>query len=249
MKIGLIQACPEAADGHVAWESYGDVICDASAAGCRLVVLPELADIGYRLDWVKANQVDVDPYVPMLKRMARERNLYVMAGMLERSEEHRWYNSVGLISPEGELVGTYRKRRRFRGEWGREADWFDAGSECVTWLVDGLCCSPMICYDLRFASFAKVAKQRGAKLLVYVAAWPEARISDWSLLLRARAIEHGVHVMGVNYSEGYEPGGVPLGGRSVVYAPDGTMLLGAPADYAGLLEVDLPGLGVGSDEF
>lgn len=47
----------------------------------------------------------------------------------------------------------------------------------------------IICYDVRFGEWVRMAALAGAKVLFVPAAWPEARLEHWQLLNRARAIE------------------------------------------------------------
>ena len=77
-----------------------------------------------------------------------------------------------------------------------------------------------ICYDLRFPEVARAAACTGCNLMVYPSAWvagPGKR-RQWETLLKARAIENDMFVVGVcRADEGYI-------GSSMVVAPDGTVV-------------------------
>ncbi len=93
----------------------------------------------------------------------------------------------------------------------------------------------LICYDLRFPEIAKFLTTRGARAIFVLAAWPEERIPHFHALLRARAIENQIFVVGANAMG--VVAGVELGGRSVVFDPWGRELLLAEGE--GIFEVEL----------
>jgi omega-amidase len=80
----------------------------------------------------------------------------------------------------------------------------------------------MICYDLRFPELARRLALDGANLLCVSALWPQARIDHWSLLLRARALENQLFVLGCNGSG--KDGKTIFGGRSALISPQGSPL-------------------------
>jgi len=73
-----------------------------------------------------------------------------------------------------------------------------------------------VCYDLRFPVFARNRQSDRYDVLLYVANWPEARRDPWMTLLKARAIENQVYVVGVNR--------VGLDGKDISYSGDSMML-------------------------
>ena len=81
----------------------------------------------------------------------------------------------------------------------------------------------MTCYDLRFPELARTLVEKGAEALVVPAAWVagDRKVEHWRTLLRARAIENTVWVIGV---------GQPAPrytGHSIVVAPDGDVVVEA----------------------
>jgi predicted amidohydrolase len=86
----------------------------------------------------------------------------------------------------------------------------------------------MTCYDLRFPELARTLVERGAEALVVPAAWVagERKVEHWRTLLRARAIENTVWVVGVG-----QPG-PRYTGHSLVVAPDGDIVAEAGDDEA-----------------
>ncbi len=92
------------------------------------------------------------------------------------------------------------------------------------------------CYDLRFPELYRLLLDEGAQLIVVPAGWPAARLEHWLLLLRARAVENQLFVIGCNQVGMQE--GVELAGHSAVVDPWGRILAEAAADEE-VLTVDL----------
>ncbi len=55
-----------------------------------------------------------------------------------------------------------------------------------------------VCYDLRFPELFRRLARGGAGVVFVPAAFPRVRIEDWKELIAQRAVETGVHVVGIN---------------------------------------------------
>ena len=86
----------------------------------------------------------------------------------------------------------------------------------------------MTCYDLRFPELARALVVAGAEALVVPAAWVagERKVEHWRTLLRARAIENTVWVVGVG-----QPG-PRYTGHSMVVSPEGDVVVEAGTEPA-----------------
>jgi predicted amidohydrolase len=80
----------------------------------------------------------------------------------------------------------------------------------------------MICYDLRFPEMCRSLVLKGAQVVAVVAQWPAVRIAHWDILLRARAIENQVYIVGVNRCG--KDGDLDYGGHSRIVSPWGEVL-------------------------
>lgn len=98
-----------------------------------------------------------------------------------------------FVFPSGEIQ-FYDKKHLFT--LAGEDKVYTAGKQklIVEYLGWKIC--PMVCYDLRFPVFSRNIENYD--LLLYVASWPEKRITAWDALLKARAIENMSYVVGVN---------------------------------------------------
>jgi predicted amidohydrolase len=202
--------------------------------GADLVVLPEafardfgepgsdLTDFAETLD---------GPFATEVERLAAEHGTTVVAGMFERTDGL----PLNTVVVRGAAEADYRKIHLYDSFGYRESDTLAAGEiDPETFEIDGLTVGVMTCYDLRFPELARALVDRGADVLVVPSAWVAGsrKVEHWSTLLRARAIENTVYVVGVG-----QPG-PRYSGHSMVVDPLGDVLVEADEDPA-ILRADL----------
>ena len=154
-----------------------------------------IADEGRTLEWMKRVAAQLDAAV-------------VGSVAIRHGEEYR--NRLYFVKPDGESL-YYDKFHLF--SVGGESKHFTAGRERVVVEWRGVRYLLAICYDLRFPVWSR---QRGDyDAMIYTALWPKVRREVWRTLLRARAIENQVYVIGVN-RVGEEPTGLVYSGDSAV---------------------------------
>ncbi len=165
------------------------------------------------------------PSTEYFGRLAREHDLYIVAGLIER-DRHLIYNVAVLIGPDGKVAGKYRKVCLPRGEIeggvtpGHEYPVFDTRFGKL---------GMMVCYDGFFPEVARALTNRGAEVI----AWPVWGCNP--LLASARACENHVFVVSSTYMEPADRWMI-----SAVYGHDGQPL--AQAERWGsvaVAEVDL----------
>ncbi len=78
-----------------------------------------------------------------------------------------------------------------------------------------------ICYDLRFSELFRLLAMKSAKVVFVPASWGAPRALQWRTLLRARAAENQVFMVGVNRVGRSEATGEHYSGNSAVYDPFG----------------------------
>lgn len=123
------------------------------------------------------------------------------------------------MRPDGSYE-QYDKRHLFA--LGKEHEVFTAGDKKLIVDLNGWKICPMICYDLRFPVWLRNVNSE-YDLLLFVANWPERRISHWRALLNARAIENQAYVVGVNRI-GHDGNEVYHSGDSTCVDPNGNVL-------------------------
>ncbi|MEY2407386.1 MAG: omega-amidase [Verrucomicrobiota bacterium] len=205
-----------------------------------LVLLPELFATGFSMNVAALAETPGGETEQFLAGVARELNVFVLGGVLGAGAGGKGRNLSVVFSPEGREVARYLKRQPFTP--GGETAAYEAGSETVLFSWGQFMVAPFICYDLRFPEHFREATRRGAQLITVISSWPVARISHWTALLRARAIENQAYVAGVNRC-GSDPHLV-YNGRSLIVSPkgevlveagDGEMVISADVDPAALL--------------
>ena len=160
--------------------------------------------------------------ITSLAAIARDIGAHILAGTVIEQDGDELHNTAVLISPEGEIVHTYRKVHLFGFDQG-EAEMLTPGDDVSTYALPGLTTLGMTtCYDLRFPEMYRLLLDAGAQLVVVPAGWPAARLDHWLLLLRARALEDQLFVVGCNQVGTQE--GVELAGHSVVVDPWGRII-------------------------
>ncbi|HEY2631558.1 MAG TPA: carbon-nitrogen hydrolase family protein [Solirubrobacteraceae bacterium] len=233
-----VEANIAAADTHVR---------AATAAGARLVVLPEKWTVMGSPDDLRAGaQPLTGDAITWARETARELRIDLIAGSIaERSDGERLGNASVHVDPEGEIKGVYRKLHMFdveiEGKSYRESDTDEPGEEIVvSELADGTKLGLSICYDVRFPELYRALALRGSRVVAIPAAFTVPTTRDhWETMVRARAIENQVFVLAANQT-GEHPGGHRSGGHSMIVDPWGGVLarLGeepgyttAPLDY------------------
>lgn len=146
---------------------------DAAAdAGAQVVVLPELAASGYVFrDAEEARGLTEPadgPTVAGWAERAAARGLAIAGGFAEAAADGRLYNSAALVDPAG-VRAVYRKAHL----WDREAEVFAPGIDPppVIDTVHGRI-GLMVCYDLEFPEWVRLAALAGAELLCVPTNWP-----------------------------------------------------------------------------
>lgn len=148
---------------------------EAAREGAQIVVLPELCNSGYVFaDAEEARRLGepVDgPTVSGWMRLARAHELVVVGGICELDADGVLRNSAVLIDAGG-LQAVYRKAHL----WDREGVVFAAGRDVPPVIDTALGrLGVMVCYDLEFPEWVRVAGLAGAELLCAPCNWPALR--------------------------------------------------------------------------
>ena len=185
----------------------------AARAGARVVVFPELFTLGFTMAPEPFAEPLPGPTTEALGALARECNLYIIGSAVEAHSPHP-RNAAFVLGPDGALVAVYRKLHPFT--YGEEHEHYTGGEDCPLFSIDGILCGLQICYDLRFPEPFRALAAQGAEVIFVPANWPVRRISAWSTLLAARAIENQAAICGVN-RVGRDGAGLDYPGASAIH--------------------------------
>ena len=149
-----------------------EVIREAAARGAAVVVLPELASSGYAFadtaEAIAASEPADGFAVTRWRAAADELGIVIVAGFAESNGDAAPFNSAALLSP-GAAPVVYRKAHL----WDRERLIFtpgDALPPVVTTPVGRI--AVMVCYDLEFPEWVRIAALAGAELICAPVNWP-----------------------------------------------------------------------------
>ena len=156
-----------------------------------LIILPEMFTTGFTMNIDFSEKMNGET-VQWLQKIAIHKNVAI-TGSLIISENNKFYNRLLFAHPNGH-VDYYDKHHLFA--LSGEDRVFEPGSKKLIVNYKGWKICPFVCYDLRFPVWS--TNTQNYDLLLYVASWPKKRISAWSTLLKARAIENMSYTIGIN---------------------------------------------------
>ncbi|WP_420104366.1 carbon-nitrogen hydrolase family protein [Bosea sp. (in: a-proteobacteria)] len=168
----------------------------------------------------------------MLQDAAVRHRVFIHAGSVNERAGDTVHNSTIVFDRDGREVARYRKIHMFSitapdGVAYDEAWLYGAGSQIVTYDLDGVTVGCTICYDLRFPELFQALVDRGAKIIAVPAAFTlQTGKEHWEPLLRARAIETQCFILAPAMEGAYEEDGAThhTYGHSLVVEPWGTVI-------------------------
>jgi NAD+ synthase (glutamine-hydrolysing) len=225
------------------FERNADLIVDAiraaQAQGATLVLLPELALTGYPPEDLLAKDHFIRDCLEALGRVAAAcHGIHALVGFVDRDAE-RLFNA-GALCADGRVQTVYRKRRLPNYGVFDEERYFEPGPGPVVVDIDGLPVGLTICEDVWVPEPAAETAALGAKLLLNISASPfhHGKGAEREVMLAKRAKDNGVWLAYCNLVGGQDE--LVFDGRSVVIAPDGTVVARALSFAQDLLVVDVP---------
>ena len=228
---------PDPESNVAAVDEFAD---QAARAGARLLVLPEYTSYSVAnpgRDLVEHAEPLDGPFVRRVAAAAARHELWIVVGIVEAiADASRVHNTLIYVDPSGTLAGCYRKVHLYDAFGYRESEWVLAGElgAADTFVVDGLRVGAQTCYDLRFPETSRRLVDAGADVVLVPAQWAAGPFKEdhWTTLLRARAIENTVFVVGADQAG-------PIGaGASMIVDPMG-VTLAALGEQDGLITADL----------
>jgi predicted amidohydrolase len=139
-------------------------IAEAAKAGSRVVLFPEANLTSYYFPFVvQLDQGKVRDALAKTAAAAREHNLWVIAGTIERTPD-RFLNLSHVINPEGETVHQYAKVHMAGRD---EKKYCRGGNKLSLFEIDGVKCTLVICRDGRHPELYRIPAMAGAQILFH----------------------------------------------------------------------------------
>lgn len=187
-----------------------------------VIILPEMFNTGFTMAVNTCAEHPNGNTFRWMRQMAAQTKALVIGSIIV-NDQGSFYNRLLWVEPSGDFA-FYDKRHLFR--MAEEHRYFSMGKEKLirTWKGWKIC--PLVCYDLRFPVWSRNTFNDGIPdydLLIYIANWPEARVSAWNSLLTARAIENLCYVAGVN-RVGVDGKNISYNGCSTAIDPKGNSI-------------------------
>ncbi|KQN26549.1 nitrilase [Sphingomonas sp. Leaf33] len=225
-----------------------DAIVRSAGEGAAMLFTPEMSNILDRDRARAARSIvpeDDDRVLAAVREAAAKAGLWVHLGSLAvRGRDGRYANRGFVIDDTGAIRARYDKLHLFdvdlpTGESWRESAAYAPGTRAV--VVD----TPLgrlglsICYDLRFPDLFRALSDAGATIFAIPAAFTvPTGTAHWHVLMRARAIEAGAHVVAAAQAGTHADGRVTYG-HSLAVDPWGEVLCDlGPEPALGFAEID-----------
>src|SRR5580692_2578837 len=232
-QIAVAQLAITVAEPDANRQAAAEAVAEAAAAGARLVVLPKLCDSGYVFDTADpaaearglAAPAADSATLRQWQALAARHRLVIVGGFCELGADGRLYNSAALVDASGTRA-VYRKAHL----WDNEKLPFtpgDAAPPVVDTEIGRV--AVMVCYDLEFPEWTRLAALDGADLIAAPVnwpgySWPEGERPAEVVKAQAAAAANGVFVAVADRCRTER--GVSWISGSVIIGPDGYPLDG-----------------------
>lgn len=195
MKLALVSLNQVWEDKKSNLELCEKYIQNASKKSVDLIIFPEMTLTGFsnNIKLISENSENSGT-IKRFSNFAKEFNISVIFGVVIEDNK-KALNRCLFIDNLGNVVSDYSKIHPF--SFSGEDKYFNAGNKLSMVEFKNFKIGLTICYDLRFPElYSSLAKD--CDLIINIANWPSKRVDHWNTLLKARAIENQIFMLGVN---------------------------------------------------
>jgi predicted amidohydrolase len=227
LSIAALQTAPAAEDPQATLQAFAASLpaIRATAPHAQLVLLPELhlsappGPLAPHAGYAERVAAEIPgPLTDSLGELAREHGVWLVPGSLyEQGEAGQVHNTVVVLSPQGELVATYRKVFPWQPH-----ESCAPGDQFVTFDIPGVGRVGLaVCYDGNFPETFRQLAWMGAEVVLQPTLTTTSDREAELAMARANAIFNQVYSVSVNAAA---PAGL---GRSVIVDPEGLVRFAA----------------------
>lgn len=198
------------------------LIAQAMEQNPDVLVLPETWNTGFfpRENLSQLCDRDGSGVKECIGTLAKKYRVNIVAGSVSNLRDNRIYNTAFVFDREGACIACYDKIHLFSP--AEEQKFYTPGDKLCRFILDGVPCGLVICYDIRFPELTRSLALAGTDVLFMVAQWSNERLSHLQNLTVARAIENQMFVVCCNSCG--TAGQTVYGGNSAIIDPWGQTL-------------------------
>lgn len=218
MRIGLVQT-------QIIWENRMEnieravkIIEGQAKNGTELILFPEMSFTGFSMN-TDATKESGEYTGGRMKEAACKNDISIGYGWVKDCGE-KCENHYSVIDNKGNLISDYTKIHPF--SYSGENEFFRGGERIVVFELNGIKFATFICYDLRFPEIFQAVSDE-VSVIIVPANWPARRREHWKTLLKARAIENQIYILGINCVG--NAGGMEYSGDSSIVNPNGDVMM------------------------
>ncbi|AKM08680.1 N-carbamoylputrescine amidase [Pelagerythrobacter marensis] len=199
--VSALQLDLSSGDERTNIDAVSALVERAASEGAQVILPPELFSGPYFCKvedealFALARPTTQHPSVAAMQALAGKLKVAIPTSFFER-DGHHYYNTLAMIGPDGEIMGTYRKSHIPDGPGYEEKYYFRPGNDGFkVWDVFGTRIGVGICWDQWYPESARVMALMGAELLFYptaIGSEPYDTDLDTSRMWRRAMLGHAV---------------------------------------------------------
>lgn len=217
MKVALCQINIKFEDKEYNKNKIIKKVIEAKSNKADLCLFPEMTLTGFSMNVELIGEKDNDT-IDFFRKVCIDNNINVGFGWVKKVRSSG-ENHFTIINNHGEIILDYIKIHPF--SFSNEDKYYLSGEEIVKCSVNNTNITSFICYDLRFPEIFQCISN-DVDIIIIIANWPQSRSEHWKTLLKARAIENQVYIIGVNCVGTID--GLYYSGDSCIINPNGQVI-------------------------
>ena len=214
LQMDMLLAKPEENFSHAA-----ELVKRAMENKPDVLVLPETWNTGFfpRENLQALCDRDGSRVKQVFGALAERYQVNIVAGSVSNVRGSKVYNTAMVFDRTGACIASYDKTHLFTPMG--EDNYYTPGDRLCTFVLDGVKCGLIICYDVRFPELTRSLTVPGLDMLFVVSQWPKVRTFHLRSLTTARAIENQMFLVCCNSCG--TAGQTVYGGNSAIIDPWG----------------------------
>lgn len=214
LQMDMLLAKPEENFSHAA-----ELVKRAMENKPDVLVLPETWNTGFfpRENLQALCDRDGSRVRQVFGALAERYQVNIVAGSVSNVRGGKVYNTAMVFDRTGACIASYDKTHLFTPMG--EDNYYTPGDRLCTFVLDGVKCGLIICYDVRFPELTRSLTVPGLDMLFVVSQWPKVRTFHLRSLTTARAIENQMFLVCCNSCG--TAGQTVYGGNSAIIDPRG----------------------------